>query len=161
MTMPKAATLALTFFILSSCAGNAGGQPADRPRPSREVPFEMVSAEIHRFENPVRIGAGSRAIRYDEALVFKIAVDRGRYDSLPPDIEPFFYIGAVELHTFHIDRKASARQLILTFHATDWERLREGAPMVLTIDHGAPARDPARFREAPRFSRRLIVDRRR
>src|SRR5688572_18327153 len=161
MTMPKAVTLALTFFLLSSCAGNARGQPAPRPRPPREVPFELISAEIHRFQNPVRIGVGNRAIRYNEALVFKLAVDRSRYDSLPPDIEPFFYVGDVELHTFHIDRKASPRQIMLTFNATDWERLREGAPMVLTIDHGAPARDPARFREAPRFSRRLIVDRRR
>lgn len=131
-----------------------------KPGP-REVNFRIVSGEVTRFDKPVRIGAGKRVVEYQEALVLRIQVDREEFDSLPPNIEPFLYIGTREYRIFHIDRKEDSRELLLTFHVRDWQRLQENSLMVLTTEHGGPVRDPEKFRrrEGPRFSKTLITRR--
>lgn len=67
-----------------------------------------------------------------------------------------------EYHIFAIDRQDNRRTLILTFHIRDWTELSDRGLMILTIDHGAPARNPEIFerRQGPRFDKASIVDRR-
>lgn len=158
--MRHAVRFGLSLVILTSAYAVVAQKPPERTPPGREVPFRLASVEIVRFEKPIRIGVGEGAQLYEEALVFKLVVDRETYDSLPPDIEPFLYIGSQELRTYHIERREGSRELILTYHAPEWQRLVEGAPMVLTTAHGALAREPEQFDDAPRFSRQLVVDRR-
>ena len=125
----------------------------------REVNFKVVSATVTRFDKPVRIGVGKRMIEYQDALVLKLEVNREEFDSLPPDIEPYLYIGTGEYRVYHIDRKDDRSNLILTFHVRDWQRLQEGALMVLTTEHGGPVRNPEKFRRegGVRFSKALIT----
>ena len=155
-----AAAVTLTTLVACSTLAMAGGQQPPRQRPPREVPFRLVSAEIMRFKPAIRAGDIGRGAGYDQALVMTIQVSRDQYDALPPNIEPFLYVGPVEMRTFRIDRQEGSRELTLVFHARNWDRLQDGAPMVLTTDHGAPVRDPKRFAAAPRFSRAAVVDRR-
>lgn len=140
---------------------NAAQEPPKKPRVT-EIPFKIVSLEATRFEKPIRLGPAKRASEYGEALVLKIQVDREEFDALPPDIEPFLYVGATELHMFQIDRQDERKELILTFHLREWEKIADGTPMVLTIDHGAPIREPRRFATAStvRLSKQAIVDKR-
>ncbi len=150
---------ALAGLIFALLAGVAAGQNIPR---ATEVPVKLVSAEIRKFESPVRVGPAARAFEYREALVLKVAVDRAAFDSLPPDIEPYLYVGRNEYRIFHIDRTAQGKDLVLIFHVQKWETLEDGAPVVLTIDHGAPIRDPERFlrQQAARFYKKLVVDKR-
>lgn len=149
----------LTWLFLAGLA--AGQEPSTKSRVT-EVPLQLVSAEITKFKEPVRIGPQGRAIEYREALVLKVAVDRDTFDSLPPDIEPFLYIGRSEYRIFHIDRPGQGKELVLTFHIRAWDALEDGAPVVLTIDHGAPVRHPEAFshREGPRLYKKMIIDKR-
>jgi len=142
------------------CAVQSGAQVSSQKPVSPEVDIKPLSAELTRFERPIRIGPPKRAIEYQRALVFKVQVDRQQFDSLPPDIEPFLYIGGEESRIFHVDRRDDRKELILTFHIRNWEKLEDGAPIVLTIDHGAPIRDPEKFRRrgGPRFSKSMIVE---
>ncbi len=155
-----AAALTLTTLVACSALAMAGGQPPPRQRPPKDVPFRLVSAEIMRFKPAIRAGDAARGAGYDQALVITLRVNRDQYDALPPSIEPFLYVGTNELRTFRIDRQEGSRELTLVFHARNWDRLQDGAPMVLTTEHGAPARDPKRFAAAPRFARAAVVDRR-
>ena len=150
---------ALAGLIFAFLAEVVAGQDVSRVT---EVSVKVLSAEIRRFETPVRVGPPARAFEYREALVLKLAVNRDAFDSLPPDIEPYLYIGRNEYRIFHIDRSAQGKDLVLTFHVQKWEALEDGAPVVLTIDHGGPIRDPARFlrQQAPRFYKKMVVDKR-
>jgi hypothetical protein len=149
----------LVFLVLAGVS--AAQDIASRSRIT-EVVVQLVSAEITRFETPVRIGPEGRTIEYREALVLKVTVDRNAFDSLPPDIEPYLYIGRNEYRVFHIDRASQGKDLILTFHIQKWDALEDGAPVVLTIDHGAPIRHPEEFarREGPSFHKKMIIDKR-
>lgn len=146
--------LILLVTLLFTVVTNA----QQRPGP-REVSFKIVSAAVTRFDKPVRIGVGKRAIEYQEALVLRLEVNREEFDSLPPNIEPFLYIGTSESRVYNIDRRDDRSELILTFHVRDWQRLQEGALMVLTTEHGGPVREPAKFRRegGVRFSKALIT----
>jgi hypothetical protein len=150
---------ALAGLICAFLAEVAAGQNIPR---ITEVPVKLLSAEIRKFETPIRIGSPARALEYREALVLKIAVDRDAFDSLPPDIEPYLYIGRNEYRLFHIDRTGPGKDLLLTFHVQKWEVLEDGAPIVMTIDHGAPIREPERFsrQQGQRFHKKMVVDKR-
>jgi hypothetical protein len=169
-TIPQAAALSapgrfrtvlacLTWLFLAGLA--TGQEPPSKSRVT-EVPLQLLSAEITKFNEPVHIGSQGRAIEYREVLVLKVAVDRDRFDSLPPDIEPYLYIGRSEYRAFHIDRAGQGKDLILTFHIREWDALEDGAPVVLTIDHGGPVRHSEMFsrREGPRFHKKMIIDKR-
>ncbi len=91
----------------------------------------------------------------------KLQVNRDEFDSLPPNIEPFLYIGRRDYRIFKIDRQDQSRDLVLTFHVRDWQQLEEGGLMLLTTEHGGPVRDPEKFRrrEGTRYSKNLITRR--
>ncbi len=141
----------------------AHGPLLGQARPSTEVPLEVLTAEIVRFPKTIRIGVGDRAIAYEEALVLGVEVSRAALDSLPPNMEPFLYIGRREYHIFEMKPGRRPGRVRLTFHILNWTALEDGAPVVLTIDHGAPARTPGRFlrQDVPRFGTKLIRDTRR
>ncbi len=148
-----------TLSLVQFCAGQG---VATRERQT-EVEIKILSAELTRFEKPIKIGTGERAIEYQEALVLKGEVNGAAFDALPPSIEPFLYIGRHEYRMFHIDRKEKRKELILTFHIRNLQELADNAPVVLTIDHGAPLRNPKKFEgrdDLPRFSKKMIVDKR-
>lgn len=125
---------------------------------SAEVPIRIVSAQSTRFDKPIKIGPPKRAIEYREAVVLTLEVDRDAFDSLPPSMEPFLYIGRNEYHIFAVDRQDNRRTLLLTFHIRNWTQLRDNSPMVLTIDHDAPIRNPQRFerQQGPRLNKTII-----
>lgn len=125
-----------------------------------EVNFKTISSEIQKFDKPVIIGVGKRAIEYKEAFVLKILVNQEEFDALPPSIEPFLYIGVNEYHIFSIDRSNGEKGLLLTFHIRNWEKINDGEIMVLTIDHGDPIRNAEKYkkRKLPQFNKNLIVD---
>jgi hypothetical protein len=137
-------------------------QKAPAVSPPTTADIQVVSAELHRFPKPIRIGVGPGAIEYQEALVLKLRADRKQLDSFPPDMQPYLYIGREEYRIFNEERNDERPDLVLTVHVRNWERLPEGAPLVLTILHGGPARNPDKFVRpgTPRLSRRLILDKR-
>lgn len=149
---------ALAGLCLS--AAWALSEPAPQQNPSRDVDVRIKSAEITRFEKPIRVGPQKHALEYQEALVLQLEVDQEKYDSLPPDIAPFLYIGHREYRIFHIDRQGSKRTTTLTFHIRDWDALEDETPMLLTIDHGLPRQDKAQFfrRSGIRFSKSRVQD---
>jgi hypothetical protein len=149
-------------LMLLVFAGVSMGREISSKTRITELPFKIISAEETKFEKSVHIGTGIRNMDYREALVLKVVVNRDAFDSLPPNIEPFLYIGSHEYHIFHIDRDDQKRDLILIFHIPKWNQLEEGAPVVLTIDQGAPIRNPENFvrRKGPRFYKKMIVNKR-
>jgi hypothetical protein len=152
----------IVMFLLIAVYGGDGTAQSATTKVSPDVDVTLLSAEIMRFPAPIRLGAGPTAIAYQEALVLKLRVDRQTFDALPPSMEPYLYIGRREFRIFHIDRVDNRNDLTLTIHIQDWKELDDGAPLVLTIDHGAPVRDPGRYARVvgPRFNRSLVVDKR-
>jgi hypothetical protein len=149
-------TLVIVALIIMCSADRRFSQQSDV---SSQVDIKVLSAVVTKFEKPIRIGPPKRAIEYREALVLQVEVDRDRFDSLPPDMEPFLYIGRNEYHIFAVDRQDSRKTLLLTFHIRNWTQLRDNSPMVLTIDHDAPLRNPERFerQQGPRFKKAIIA----
>lgn len=155
-------TLALALLCALLSVVRPLAQTSPRQGDSPEVAIRVLSAEVVTFPRPIRLGPPRRATEYREALVLKVEVDKAVYDSLPPSMEPFLYIGREEYRIFSEERKEGQRNVVLTFHVRNWERLTDASPMVLTIDHGAPPRDLERFnqRTRPRFNKSMITDRR-
>lgn len=137
-------------------------QQAKVAPPPTTADVQIVSAELQRFPKPIRLGVGPQAVQYQEALVLKLRVERKQVDSFPPDMQPLLYIGREEFRIFHEERSDERPDLILTVHVPNWDKLQEGAPLVLTILHGGPAREPEKFvrPSTPRFTRRIVVDKR-
>lgn len=142
--------------VLLLSPGRALAQPAPAAAPPTTADVQVVSAEIQRFPKPIQTAAASAG--YDQALVLRLRADKKTVDSFPPSMQPFLYIGREEYRIFQEDRNDDRPDLILTVHVPGWDRIPEGAPMVLTILHGAPDRlvRPG----TSRFSRKFIVDKR-
>ncbi len=155
-------TGALALLALMVPVWQSAAQVETAARSPNEVPLEVVAADIRRLDKPVIMGVGERAIRYGEALVLTTTVDRKAMDALPPSMEPFLYIGGREYRIFEVRRGPEEGKLHLIFHIPDWNILQDGAPMVLTIEHQAPLREPERFlrRDVPRFDKSLVTDNR-
>lgn len=171
--MSQATTTSVRRFVFACLLGVATAGVlacpslllAQRPpvaAPPTTADIQIISAELRRFPKPIRIGSGPQAVEYQEALVLKVRADRKQVDSFAPSMQPFLYIGREEYRIFHEERSDERPELILTFHIRDWDKLQEGAPLILTILHGEPARSPERLvrPNTPRFSRRIVVDRR-
>ena len=158
---PRQSAIVILLLCIAIYRSDGVAQPATT-KVSPDVDVTFVSAEIIRFPAPIRLGTGPAAMAYEEALVLKLRVDRQVFDALPPSMDPYLYIGRREFRIFHIDRVDNRNDLTLTFHIANWTQLDDGAAYVLTIDHGAPVRDPGRYARVagPRFNRSVIVDKR-
>jgi hypothetical protein len=122
-----------------------------RPNPT-EVPFTVVSAKNVRFATPLRMdgmrGAAAEK-RLDRAFLVRVEVPAEIYDGLPPSIEPFLYIGRRELRTYSIERPPGGRTLFVTYYlpgGADTGTFDHAAPMVITTEHGRPARELQTYR---------------
>jgi hypothetical protein len=144
--------IVIVFLLLSSLAAWAQQPPTPlRPR-TVEVPFTVISAKQVRFAQPLQIGGprlSKAEQRLDSAYMVRVEVPAASYDALPPSIEPYLYIGGRELRTFSIDRPPGGKTLLVTYFAPGDTRAAAfeiGAPMVITIEHGRPTREPGRYR---------------
>lgn len=146
--------LMIVTLVLAFAERGAAQQRYD----SAQVDIKIVSAQQTRFEKPIKIGPPKRPIEYREAVVLTLEVDREAFDSLPPSMEPFLYIGRNEYRIFAIDRQDNRKTLLLTFHIRNWAQLRDNSLMVLTIEHDAPIRNPERFerQQVPRLNKAVI-----
>jgi len=117
------------------------------------LPFKIAGATVDKFERPLQTRTG----RYTQALVLQLEVDRRAWESLPPAIETFLYIGSHELRPFATE--LGKDRVILTFHDPDWQSLKGGESMVLTTEHGDPLRNPQRYADAPRYDPGIIETR--
>ena len=149
--MKRMKTILAALAVLQLACASASAQREQR-RPSPEVPFTLVSANVEQM--PRVLTARNR--EYREALVVRISVDRRRFDSLPPSIEAFLYLGTHELRPFDVVRDDKRPDLILIFHDPDWQEIRQPVPMVLTTLHGDPQRNPEKYRNYPQFDPKLI-----
>ena len=152
LTRHIATLLVATLALLLPAALLAQSvQPPLRPA-ATEVPFTLISTKNVRFAQPLRLG-GARAPVVDKGLerafLVRVEVPVAAYDGLPPSIEPFLYIGGRELRTYAIERPPGGKTLYVTYFlpgAADATTFDFGAPMVITIEHGRPAREAARYR---------------
>ena len=153
----QALALLLSVVGLGGASGPCFAQDAFQA-PSSEVPLiDLISMRVQQFETPIRLGTREGALEYSEALVLEVEVLRKDMDSLPPSMEPFLYIGSREVQIFQVTQGTRKDRLNLRFHLPKWQEIPEGAPMVLTIDHGAPQREPELFlarKDLPRFQLR-------
>jgi hypothetical protein len=120
--------------------------------PPLDPTVQGVELRMRKFDKPLRVGYGKEARFYSEALEIRLTVT----PYLERGIEPFLYIGDIELRGHETVRRSDG--LTLVFYAFEPEKLREGACIILTTDHGAPLRKPALQRDCPfRFSWRNIL----
>lgn len=110
-----------------------------------ELPFKIVGASVEKFERPMQTRTG----RYEQALVLRLEADRKAWESLPPSIETFLYIGKHELRP--METELGKDRVVLTFHDPDWQSLKGGESMVLTTEHGDPVTNPESYAGYPRY----------
>lgn len=139
----------LIATVLSFILGTAA-MAAEHGAPPRELPVQVVKAVIQKFERPMQ----NRKGRYSQALVLRVEAPRRLWESLPPSIETFLYIGTHELRPMETELEPG--RVILTFHDPDWQELKGGEPMVLTTEHGDPIHQPEKYAGHPRFDPKVI-----
>jgi hypothetical protein len=141
---------------------------AAQPRSARsaaEVPFRFVAAESVRFDPPLLVN-GPKSPGLRQAFLVTLEVDPKTWSALPPSIEPFLYVGTLELRPFKSEPSKDGGKLVITYYSEDAEaglRAADDAPLVLTMEHGAPSREPQRFAARPegaRYRKELFTDRR-
>lgn len=137
----------LIATVLSLTISTAAVAQQQKPR---ELPVKIVSATVEKFDPPMP----SRNGRYEEALVLRLEAARSEWESLPPAIETFLYIGTHELRP--IATQLDKDRVILTFHDPDWEALQGGERMVLTTEHGDPVFNPGKYADAPKYDPKII-----
>ena len=115
-----------------------------------ELTVKILNARVQKFERPLQARKG----RYALALVLRLEADRRAWESLPPSIETFLYIGNHELRPFATELEGD--RVILTFHDPDWQELKGGERMALTTRHGDPVRRPENYAGHPRFDPKII-----
>ncbi|MEO8378370.1 MAG: hypothetical protein ABI779_01780 [Acidobacteriota bacterium] len=120
--------------------------------PPRELPVSILSATVQTFDPPMP----SRNGRYEQALVLRLEAERGLWESLPPSVETFLYIGTHELLPIATDLDRD--RVVLTFHDPDWKSLQGGETMVLTVDHGDPIFDSGKYAGYPKFDPKIISE---
>jgi hypothetical protein len=145
--------LVMSFSLLAT---DGNGQAPSYSK--ADVGIVVQSAEIRRFSKAIRLTGGLGNLEYQEALVLKVRVNGEEFDSLPPSVEPQLFIGDQGYRIFHIDRREDNKELILTFHVRDWTRLKDEAPMILTLDYRASSN--ITDQKEPRFNKSMIVDKR-
>ena len=148
-------TSARTLLLAAALTQLACAATAQKPAPGSvtEVPFRIVSAAVETFEHALpRRGREP----YRQALVVRVAVEKRLADALSPSVQPYLYLGTLELHLFVNEDQGDV--YLWTYHLPEWRELREPVPMVITTQRGDPIRDPERYRNYPRFDPRIIRD---
>jgi hypothetical protein len=155
------ATMTLRSIVSALCllAAATLAQAQPRPQPVRvELPFRVLSAEQAKLPKPLRFGGvDGKAVSLQEAFFVRLEVSAADYSAMSGDMEPFLYIGGHELRPYAVERQREGRMLTLTYFsrtAPPVDMLRADAPMVLTLDHGRPQREPEHYRrrtDLPRF----------
>jgi hypothetical protein len=152
LTRHIAKLLVATLALLLPAALFAQATPPPLRPVATEVPFTVISTKNVRFPQPLRLG-GTRAPIVDKGLerafLVRVEVSVAAYDGLPPSIEPFLYIGGRELRTYAVERPPGGKTLYVTYYlpgTADATTFDFGAPMVITIEHGRPTREAARYR---------------
>lgn len=144
-----ALSLAATLALLLPGALPAQTAPPLK-RVANEVPFTVVSTRNVRFPKPLQPNGprmGEKGL--ESAFLVRVEVAAAQYDSLPPSMEPFLYIGHRELRTYAVERPRGGKTLFVTYYlpgTVDATTFDIGAPMVITIEHERPIRDAARYR---------------
>ena len=146
--------IAIATLLNLACAATAQPTTAAPQRKSDQIPFEIVSAELVRFDR-----ARPTPVRYAEALVIRIVVDARLYDA-GTDIAPYLYLGDHELRVYEETRSKDSPQIVVTFHDPRWRAITGPVPAVLTTAHGEPVLHPEHFPNAPTFDPKRVVDRR-
>lgn len=147
-----ALSLALSVLLCAALPLSAQIRPTPLRPVATEVPFTVVSAGQTRFAQPLQLGGprGTRAERpLDQAYLIRVEVPVAAYDALPPSIEPFLYIGRLELRTYSVERSEKGKTLFVTYYlpgAVDVGGFEIGAPMVITTEHGRPLREASLYR---------------
>lgn len=148
------ARMIIAAFLLST-AMLVDAQPSERGPRATELPFELVSARVGDFPEPLRFGAGSRAVELKQAMLVRVRVRRSAYEALPPGIDPRLYIGRREFRVFDVDDGGENRDLLtIIYYSKDLRPPGRGAPMVITTRHGHPVHEPRSYeqrRDLPRF----------
>lgn len=146
-----ALSLAATLALLLPSALPAQSTPPPLMAAAREVPFTVVSTRNVRFPQPLRLNGaapmGGKGL--EAAFMVRVEVAVAQYDSLPPSIEPFLYIGRRELRTYAVERPPGGKTLFVTYYlpgTADATTFDFGAPMVITIEHDRPIREAAYYR---------------
>lgn len=135
--------IATALSLLLSVAAVAQTAP-------RELAFKIAGAAVEGFARPQQGPKG----RYEKALVLRLEAVRAEWESLPPAVETYLYIGAHELRP--IATELSSTTVVITFHDPEWEELKGGEVMVLTTEHGDPIANPKKYDGYPRFDPRII-----
>jgi len=153
-----AGCLLLAVSLLVTWCGRLVAQPAPAAAPPTVADVQIVSAELQRFAKPIRLDA--KTPQYDQALVLTLRADQRQVDAFSPSLQPVVLIGRDEYRIFKEDR-TERQQLILTVHVQQWDRLQEGAPVILTVLQGSERNLDRLVRPTtPRYSRKLVVDKR-
>ncbi len=147
-----ALSLAATLALLLPAALPAQTTPPPLMAAAKEVPFTVVSTRNVRFPQPLQLNGprtpmGEKGL--EAAFMVQVEVAVAQYDSLPPSIEPFLYIGRRELRTYAVERLPGGKTLFVTYYlpgTADATTFDFGAPMVITIEHDRPIREAARYR---------------
>lgn len=158
----RAGVVASMLLLMLAMIPVGYSQVDAKQKPLTVVPFEIVSAEITRFEKPVNLSVGKRKLEYQEAVVLTLQISKKDYEALPPSIEPFLYIGDKEYRIYSVQQAQQKNRLTLTFHIRDWQEVSDQTPMVITIMQSGPIRNPEIFKElkTPVLDKKMIVDKR-
>ena len=158
----RAISLASLFLLMLALSPTGHSQTEAKQIPLIHVPFEIISAEIKRFERPIDLSVGKRKLEYQEAVVLTLQISKKNYEALPPSIAPFLYIGAKEYRIYSVQQAQAKDMLTLTFHIRDWQEVSDKSPMMITINHGEPIRNPKIFEKlkSPLLNKKSFVDKR-
>ena len=143
-------TLRIFIISLLIAALALTASAAETPGSRTDAPVRIVSATVQKFDPPIRTRRGA----YKEALVLQLVVSEDEFDSLPPAMEAYLYIGTHELRPFATE--GGKEGVVITFHDPDWQKLQGGEPMVLTAKQGDPIVNPKNYEGAPRFDPKII-----
>ncbi len=124
----------ITILGISSCFSQTKEQRIDfNPK--------IIEMKVMNFKKPITIGFGQKAIRYQEALELKLAIQVKNYDNLKArNNMPLLFIGNYQYH-FIREEKDKNNQITLVFHIPNWKGLKDNMPVSYTYNHQNPHKD--------------------
>ncbi len=136
-------SLVLLLLSLARAPGGARAQAVGQEG-LPDLDATGVRMRIVDLKPPMRVGYGEGARQIDRGLSVEVTVRP--YDEA--DLEPFLYIGDTEVRGHEVQR--GQRAFTLIYLVPDLDRLRDGAPLLVSLQHDRARSDP-RFRESSEF----------